>query len=169
MQASSSGKREHRHFTGGQKAAIVKAHLVDGAAVSDLCEKHKIQPTQFYQWQKQLFENGQAAFEQKAKPGRKSPQQRKIEQLQAKLADKNEVIAELMEENVKAKKSLGNSDWTLGSPRCSRRSRRLCRQVDQAGKAACEAIGGLRRNAFQQNTLCHRRQLRASPVVRNPG
>ena len=100
-------KRERRHFTGQQKTAIVKAHLVDGKSVSDLCDEHQIQPTQFYQWQKQLFEQGDAAFERKAKRGAKSPEQRQIEQLQAKLINKNEVISELMEENVKAKKANG--------------------------------------------------------------
>ncbi|QDU88944.1 Transposase [Pirellulimonas nuda] len=63
-----SGKRERRHFTGAQKGAIVKAHLVDGVAISELCDKHGIQPTQFYLWQKHLFENCGVAFERKAKP-----------------------------------------------------------------------------------------------------
>jgi len=107
MSESSSNKRERRHFSGPQKMAIVKAHLIDGKSVADLCDQHGIQPTQFYQWQKQLFENGDAAFERKRKPGAKSPQDRKIEQLEAKLINKNEVIAELMEENVKAKKANG--------------------------------------------------------------
>lgn len=107
MSESSSSKRERRHFSGPQKMAIVKAHLIDGKSVADLCDQHGIQPTQFYQWQKQLFENGDAAFERKRKPGAKSPQDRKIEQLEAKLINKNEVIAELMEENVKAKKANG--------------------------------------------------------------
>ena len=102
-----SNKRERRHFTAQQKAAIVKAHLVDGAAISDLCDKHRIHPTQFYLWQKQLFENASVAFERKGKSAGKTAQERKIEQLQAKLIDKNEVIAELMEENVKAKKECG--------------------------------------------------------------
>jgi len=102
-----SGKRERRHFTGQQKAAFVKAHLVDGVPISELCDKHRIQPTLFYQWQKQLFENADAAFERKGKTTAKTAEQRKIELLQAKLIDKNEVIAELMEENVKAKKECG--------------------------------------------------------------
>ena len=38
--------------------AIVKEHLVDGVPISDLCDRHHLQPTQFYLWQKQLFENG---------------------------------------------------------------------------------------------------------------
>lgn len=116
MNSSQNGseKRQRRHFTGQQKASIVKAHLVDGVPISELCDKHQIQPTQFYLWQKQLFENAEAAFESKTgRGGRKgkttgqSVDERKIEQLQAKLANKNEVIAELMEENVKAKKECG--------------------------------------------------------------
>jgi transposase-like protein len=109
-----SNRRERRHFASQQKAAIIKAHLVDRVPISDLCEQHQIQPTQFYLWQKQLFEHADAAFESKTgRGGRKgktvgqSTEQRKIEQLQAKLATKNEVIAELMEENVKVKKECG--------------------------------------------------------------
>jgi transposase len=99
-----SNSRERRHFTPQQKVAIVKAHLVDGVAISDLCDRHHIQPAQFYQWQKQLFENGETAFERKTKHSGPSPQERKIQALEAKLATKNEVIAELMEENIHLKK-----------------------------------------------------------------
>ena len=63
-----SNARERRHFTPPQKVAIVKRHLVDGVPISDLCDQHHILPTLFYQWQKQLFENGATAFEPKAKP-----------------------------------------------------------------------------------------------------
>src|ERR1700675_3878164 len=94
-----SNSRERRHFSPQQKVTIVKAHLIDGVSISDLCDRHHIQPTQFYLWQKQLFENGGVAFERKTKSPGPSPQERKIEALQAKLATKNEVIAELMEEN----------------------------------------------------------------------
>lgn len=99
-----SNLRERRHFTPEQKVAIVKRHLVDGVPISDLCDQHQILPTQFYQWQKQLFEHGATAFERKGKPSGPSPQERRIQHLEAKLATKNEVIAELMEENVNLKK-----------------------------------------------------------------
>ena len=100
--------KQRRHFTAQQKLAIVKRHLVDKVPVSDLCEEYQILANQFYQWQKQLFENGAAAFERINKTTRQTTaQQRRIENLEAKLTTKNEVIAELMEENVKAKKELG--------------------------------------------------------------
>ena len=58
----------------------------------------------FYRWQKQLSENGAAAYERRKDPT--LPRSRRIAKLEKKLASKNEVIAELMEEQVKAKKGL---------------------------------------------------------------
>jgi transposase-like protein len=48
------------------------ALAAEGKAVSDLCEKHHIHPTVFYQWQRQFFENGTAAFESKQSRSRVS-------------------------------------------------------------------------------------------------
>lgn len=100
-----SSRRERRHFTAEQKVAVVKRHLVDSVPVSDLCDAEQILPNQFYQWQKQLFEGGAAAFERKSgKPAGVSPAERRVAHLEQRLATKNEVIAELMEENVRLKK-----------------------------------------------------------------
>lgn len=93
------------------KVAIVREHLVEGVPVSDVCEKHKIHPTQYYNWQKTLFENGQTCFLRKtnsANEKRQSDAQRnKIDLLEAKIQAKNEVVAELLEEHVKLKKASG--------------------------------------------------------------
>ena len=105
--SNQSTGRARRHFSGAEKVAIVKAHLVDGTPISQLCETHRIQPTQFYLWQKQLFERGAAAFEPAGNSNRKSAAELKAERLEAKLTAKNEVIAELMEANVQAKKERG--------------------------------------------------------------
>jgi transposase-like protein len=100
-----------RHFTAEQKIAIVRRHLIEKVPISELCEEFQIQPTQYYNWQKQLFENAAPAFDRK--PNKANVQRQtdaetaKLSRLQAKLAAKNEVIAELMEENVKAKKLSG--------------------------------------------------------------
>ena len=113
-----SDKATRRHFTPQEKAAIVKRHLVEGAAISALCDEFHINPTLFYQWQRQLFENAHLAFEN----GRKSKavedgQQKRIEQLEGKLARKNEVMAELMEAHTELKKVLGSPERPLGPPR----------------------------------------------------
>lgn len=99
-----SSRRERRHFSAEQKVQIVKQHLVDAVPVSDLCDQHEILPTQFYQWQKQLFEGGAAAFGRPGKPAGPSPVERKLQQVEARLVNRNEVIAELLEENVRLKK-----------------------------------------------------------------
>jgi transposase len=102
-------KKTRRSFSSSEKAAIVKRHLVEGVPVSDLCDEYRLQPTQIDSWQKQLFDNAAVAFE---RPGRRSKQQdaqqRKIAALEAKMAIKNEVVAELLEEHVQLKKELGD-------------------------------------------------------------
>ena len=100
--------KQRRHFTGPEKVAILKQHLLDKVPVSDLCDKHDIYATQFYAWLKEFFEHGHAAFDK----GRKSKvadnaKDKKIELLEAKLTRKNEVLSELMEEHTQLKKNLG--------------------------------------------------------------
>lgn len=89
------------------RVAILKRHLVEKVPVSDLCDEFDIQPTQFYQWQKQFFEKGASAFERK-NARRTDSKERKIAALEEKLTRKNEVLSELMEEHVALKKSLGD-------------------------------------------------------------
>jgi transposase len=97
-----------RSFTAELKATILKRYLVDKVPLSDLCDEYQIQPNQIYQWQKVLFEGASGLFERNGGP-RKSVnlQEQKVAALQARLQEKNEVIAELMQEHVLLKKSLG--------------------------------------------------------------
>ena len=98
-----------RHFGTDQKATILKRYLVDKTPISDLCDEYGIKPNQIYAWQKILFDNAETAFHQVANhaTGKLSVQEDKIARLEAKLAQKNEVISELMEENVRAKRLNG--------------------------------------------------------------
>lgn len=99
---------KRRRFGTDQKATILKRYLVDKIPISDLCDEYGIKPNQVYAWQKILFENADEAFERPGnRGGKSSEQEEKIARLEAKLTQKNEVIAELMEENVRAKKSIG--------------------------------------------------------------
>ncbi len=97
-------KRERRNFKGEEKVAILRRHLVEQLPVSKVCEEAGIKPTQFYQWQKQFFENGAAAF---ARDRKADPAQERLAALEAKLRRKDEVLGELMEEYVALKKELG--------------------------------------------------------------
>lgn len=99
-------RKKRYNYTPEEKVLILKRHLVDHVAVSDLCDEYHLQPKVFYAWQKQFFENGTAAF---VHGGRlqKGSEQRRIEQLEDKLQRKHEVLSELMEEHIQLKKELG--------------------------------------------------------------
>ena len=100
-------RKPRRRFTPEQKASILREHLLDHVPVSDICDKHDLQPTVFYRWQKELFENAPALFEHKNKGPKKHTPERKIEALNAKLAHKDAVIAEIMADHIALKKELG--------------------------------------------------------------
>lgn len=99
-------KRKRRNYTPEEKVIIIKKHLVENIPVSDICDEYNLQPTVFYRWQKQFFENAAMAF-RPAKSKKTTRQEKRIVQLEEKLAKKNEVVAELVEDNVALKKSLG--------------------------------------------------------------
>jgi transposase len=70
----------------------------------------------FYRWQKELFENGAAAFQSQERPHRQvEEKQKRIEFLEKKVRTKDEVLAELMAEHIALKKVLGNSNRYLGA------------------------------------------------------
>jgi transposase-like protein len=101
--------QQRRHFSPQDKVAILRAHLLEKVPVSDLCDKHGIAVNLFYRWQKEFFENGQAAFAQsgRSRKATADAKDRTIVALRDKLQRKNEVLAELMEEHVQLKKALG--------------------------------------------------------------
>ncbi len=100
-------KTNRRKFSADEKVKIIRKHLIEKVPISEICDQHGIKPTQFYQWQKQFFENGTAAFANDRKDSQAKKLERKNAQLQAKLANKDEVIAEIMASHVQLKKSLG--------------------------------------------------------------
>ena len=99
-------KKNRKHYTSQEKVTILRRHLLDGTAVSELCDQMNLQPTVFYRWQKQFFENGTVAFEKNGS-SKPSAAEKKIAALEDKLNRKHEVLSELMEEHVKLKKALG--------------------------------------------------------------
>src|SRR5450756_3031868 len=109
-------KKQRKHYTPEEKVAILRRHLVEGVPISDLCDEMGLQPTVFYRWQKELFENGAAAFQSQERPQRQGEEkQKRIEFLEKKVQTKDEVLAELMAEHIALKKHLGNSNRQLGA------------------------------------------------------
>ena len=99
-------KKQRKHYTPEEKVAILRRHLVEGVPISDLCDELGLQPTVFYRWQKEFFENGAAAFQQKGRPDHSAEQER-IAHLERKIQTKDEVLAELMAEHIALKKRVG--------------------------------------------------------------
>lgn len=100
--------RTRRHFTAEQKAEVVRRHLGGKQPVSDLADELGVQPSQIHLWVKLVLDQATKAFERSNGARRADDSKDQvISRLQAKLAQKNEVISELMEENVRAKKATG--------------------------------------------------------------
>ena len=112
-------KKARRKFSAEEKVAILKRHMVDKVPVSDLCEEYRIQPSLFYTWQRQMWENLGAAFQEARRRGTGSAREAtlttQVDALKAalagkdaKLAKKDRIIAEVSEEFVKLKNSDGD-------------------------------------------------------------
>jgi transposase len=102
-------KRERRHVSAEQKAALLKRHLMDKVPVSQVCNEAKIQPSMFYRWHRELMEGAVTVFAGASRraPSREQELVQKVAVLEAKLQRKDVVIAEVSEEYVKLKKALG--------------------------------------------------------------
>lgn len=106
-------KRKRRNHSTEQKAEILRGHMKDKMPVSDLCDKYKIQPSVFYGWQTLLVDNLGVALE--AVSGKRKRQvntrerelEKKLAALEARLAKRDHVIAEISEEHIALKKELG--------------------------------------------------------------
>ena len=99
-----------KHYSPEEKVKIIRLHLIEKEPISDICERYRLNPTIFYRWQKEFFENGSAAFlvtRKGAKDGHTRKLENQVSHLKSKLANKDEVIAEIMASHVELKKSLG--------------------------------------------------------------
>ncbi len=78
-------------------------------SVADVCEKHGIPPSLYYGWQKALFES-EAVFERKKSAHNENLQLKKarmqFEALEKTVREKDAVLAELMCEHLRLKKSM---------------------------------------------------------------
>jgi transposase len=99
-------KKQRKQYAPKEKVAILRRHVLEKEPISKVCDDVGLQPTAFYRWQKEFFENGAATFEQKARPNH-SVEQERIAYLEKKIQTKDEVLAELMAEHVALKKDIG--------------------------------------------------------------
>lgn len=98
-------KKERRHWSADEKIKLLRRHLIENVPISKICEDARLAPSLFHRWQEQLFQNAALALEGK-RPERSQDQQR-IEKLESKIRQKDEVLAELMAEHISLKKEFG--------------------------------------------------------------
>ena len=46
--------KKRRHYSGDEKATILRRHLVDKVASPDLYDQYRLSPAMFYRWQKEF-------------------------------------------------------------------------------------------------------------------
>jgi transposase-like protein len=100
--------RKRRSFSPTEKAAAVRKHLIDKVPVSQIADEMKVQPTLIHNWINMVISQAERAFESpRAGKAKQDNHDDKLTALREKLAAKNEVISELMEENIRSKKDNG--------------------------------------------------------------
>ena len=98
-----SAKRKRKKWTASEKLRIVLSGLEPSVEISELCRREGIQPTQYYNWKKQLMSSADAVFgdQRQAKADERVAQRQQDE-----LRKKDAIIAEILAENLELKKTL---------------------------------------------------------------
>ena len=95
---------KRKRYSAENKVLILREHLEKNISIADVCEKYHIHPNQLYRWKKEFFENAVELFSTKRGRNKKETI---IKELEHKIKQRNEVIAELLQENLKLKKFSG--------------------------------------------------------------
>ena len=99
---------ERRHWSAQEKTKLLRRHLIEKVPISKICEEMRLSPGLYHRWQEQLFMNAALALADRRGPAEPNQDQQRIVKLEQKIRQKNEVLAELMEEHVALKKTLGD-------------------------------------------------------------
>jgi transposase-like protein len=92
---------KRRRRSAAEKLRIVLAGMDPGVEVSELCRREGVNPTQYYDWRKQLLGSAERVFSENGqKPSRRE------ERLATNLVRAKDVIAEITSENLELKKTL---------------------------------------------------------------
>lgn len=93
---------EKRKHSAEFKVKILKEHLEQQVPVGKLCEQYNLHPNLIYLWKKELFSGALETFTKR----KNSREDAKITRLEEKLKDKDSLISEIIEDNLRLKKSL---------------------------------------------------------------
>ena len=96
-------KSEKRKFTAEFKVNVLREHLENQVPVGKICEQYNVHPNLFYLWKKELFTGAIETFSGK-KTGKADSE--KFTRLEEKIKDKDSLISEIVEDNLRLKKKL---------------------------------------------------------------
>lgn len=104
-------RQQRKHWSGTEIAGVLRRVLVGKEEISRVCEEVGCCPSQVYRWQRELFERGAELFERPARKeeGELRAVREQAAALEVTLRRKDAVLAELMEEHVRLKKTLGGA------------------------------------------------------------
>ncbi len=94
-----------RRLSAAQKVEILREYLENQTPISELAERYNVHPGNIQRWKKDLFEGAIETFTQK-RTGKANPWDLKIDRLQRKIKDKDEVISEIVADNIQMKNKL---------------------------------------------------------------
>jgi transposase len=97
--------QEKKHYSTEFKIKIIREHLENGIGISELSRKNGINPNLIYKWQKELFEGAEKIFNRKTEERDRKAEYR-IQKMEEKLRQKDGLISELVEDNIKLKKNI---------------------------------------------------------------
>ena len=96
---------KRKHTTPEQKVIILRELLENQTPISQLAEKYQVHANDIYNWKKKLFEQAsEEIFKFKARVNTDKKEEKKNLYKQ-KLQQKDEIIAELVQENITLKKN----------------------------------------------------------------
>ncbi len=96
---------QKRRMNAAEKMMVLRELLENKVPIGELAQKYGLHPNVIYNWKKILFEKGEELFsEQREKKSSKAEE--KILRLEAKLKDKDALISEIVEDNIRLKKSM---------------------------------------------------------------
>ena len=102
MNTEATDKHPRRQFTAEGKLKIVREARLANIPVSQVCAKHDISPTLFYQWERRADAGARTALQ--AQPRGRKKLRPAEEELLVEIARLREIIAELSSENLHLKK-----------------------------------------------------------------
>jgi transposase-like protein len=102
IQERGMGKR--KKYTPEENVLILREIVEDGKAVSTVANNQELNPNLILNWRKQMVENARETFTIKRSDISGKAQERRIKGLEAKLLERETLIAALAQENLELKK-----------------------------------------------------------------